>query len=67
MCVERVQRILTAIVLIIILGLFGTGYFKLAVILQTFVIVMILVWAVTNFCPSIWILRKIIPPCKWEK
>lgn len=67
MCVERVQRIMMAIMLGIILALFGMGYMKLAVILQTFMIAMLLVWAATNFCPSTWMLKKILPPCEWEK
>lgn len=67
MCVERVQRIMMAIMLGIILALFGMGYIKLAVILQTFMIAMLLVWAATNFCPSTWMLKKILPPCEWEK
>lgn len=67
MCAERMQRILMAIVLGIILYFFGVGMMQVAVILQTLVIVMILVWAFTNFCPSIWIFKKIFPPCSWEK
>lgn len=67
MCVERVQRIMMAIMLGIILALFGLGYFKIAVILQTFMIAMLLVWAAANFCPSTWVLKKLLPPCKWEK
>jgi lipopolysaccharide export LptBFGC system permease protein LptF len=66
MCAERMQRVLMAIVLGVILYFFGMGMMQVAVVLQTLVIVMILVWAVTNFCPSLWIFKKIFPPCKWE-
>ncbi len=72
MCYQRMQRILTAIVLGIIMYLFALGakgdqaMFQTAVILQLFVIVMLLVWAFTNFCPSIWFFKKIFPPCNWE-
>lgn len=66
MCAERMQRVLMAIVLGIILYFFGVGMTQVAVILQTLVIVMILVWAVTNFCPSIWVFKKIFPSCPWE-
>jgi uncharacterized membrane protein YdbT with pleckstrin-like domain len=67
------QRILTAIVLGISLFLFTLGVngnraiFQIAVILQIFVIFMLLLWAFTNFCPSIWFLKKIFPPCDWKK
>ncbi len=67
MCAERMQRILTAIVLGLILLLWAQGYTKAFVVLQTFVIVMMLVWAFTNFCPSLWFFQKIFPPCKWGK
>jgi hypothetical protein len=73
------QRILTALMLGIILYFFATGSaelktgvesslnFQIAVILQVFVIVMMLVWAFTNFCPSTWFMKKVFPPCPWEK
>ncbi len=79
MCAERMQRILTALMLGIILYFFATGSaelqagaatsfnFQVAVVLQFFVIIMMLVWAFTNFCPSTWMMKKAFPPCKWEK
>ncbi|MDY0238767.1 MAG: phosphoribosylaminoimidazole synthetase [Campylobacterales bacterium] len=66
MCVERVQRFLTAAMLLLITALALNGFFYLSVGLQIFVIAMLMVWAVTNFCPSIWVLNKILPPCKWS-
>ena len=66
MCAERMQRILTACVLGIIMGLFAAGKMQIAVLAQTFVIVMMLVWAFTNFCPSLWFFKKVFPPCPWE-
>jgi uncharacterized membrane protein (DUF106 family) len=79
MCYSRIQRLLTAIMLGIILYFFSVATidfqngvkeslnFMIATGLQTFVIVMLVVWAITNFCPSIWLLKKILPPCKWDK
>lgn len=72
MCYQRMQRILTAIVLGITLLFFVLGVsgdktmFQIAVVLQLFVIFMLLVWAFTNFCPSIWFFKKIFPPCRWK-
>jgi sulfite exporter TauE/SafE len=73
MCYQRLQRILTAVVLGITLLLFALGVngnqtmFQVAVVLQTFVIVMLLIWAFTNFCPSLWFFKKIFPPCDWKE
>ncbi len=79
MCASRIQRLLTAIMLGIILYFFATAAvdfqegitqsknFMIAVSLQTVVIIMMIVWAVTNFCPSSWMLNKVFPPCEWEK
>jgi hypothetical protein len=67
MCVSRIQRLMTAFVLAIVILLYFLGYTTVALLLQGFVIIMITVWAITNFCPSIWVLKKILPPCAWEK
>jgi hypothetical protein len=67
MCAERMQRILMAIVLSVIACLFYSGVTTVALILQSFVILMILVWAFTNFCPSIWIFEKLFGKCDWDK
>ena len=79
MCAERIQRILSALMLGIILYFFATGTaelqagadssfnFQVALILQLFVIIMILVRAFTNICPSLSMLLKAFPPCNWEK
>jgi len=67
MCVERVQRLMTAIMLGIIMGLAGAGMLKAAFLLQLFVMIMLIVWAFTNFCPSIYVLKKIFPPCNFEE
>ncbi len=67
MCVTRIQRIMTAVVLGLILYFFTTNDFAIAITLQGFVIIMMLIWAVTNFCPSIWVLKKIVPPCSWDR
>ena len=71
MCVSRVQRLMTAFVLGIVLYFFFLSdmenAMQIGLYLQLFVIVMLGIWAFTDFCPSIWFLKKILPPCKWEK
>lgn len=63
MCAEKIQRFLMAIVLTVAMVLFMTGQMQLAVILQTFVILMVAVWAFTDFCPSLWLFTKIFGRC----
>ncbi len=73
MCGDKAQRILMAIVLGFIMYLFAMGaqgnatMFKIAVVLQTFVIIMLLIFAFTNFCPSLWFFNKIFGKCKWDE
>jgi len=66
MCVSRVQRLMTSIVLGLVLFLGMTDNVTLAIALQVFVIIMMIIWAITNFCPSIWVLKKLLPSCSWD-
>jgi len=66
MCVSRIQRLMTSIVLGLVLFLGMTDNVTLAIVLQAFVIIMMAIWAITNFCPSTWALKKLFPPCSWE-
>ena len=63
MCAEKIQRFLMAIVLTIAMVLFTTGQMQLAVIVQTLVIVMVVVWAFSDFCPSLWVFKKVFGSC----
>ncbi|MDX1294677.1 MAG: phosphoribosylaminoimidazole synthetase [Sulfurimonadaceae bacterium] len=63
MCAEKVQRFLMGIVLTVCMVLFVQGEIQIAVILQTFVILMVIIWAFTDFCPSLWIFKKIFGSC----
>lgn len=66
-CAQRIQRALMAIMLGVVMGLAGSGMLAAAFVLQLFIMIMLLVWAVTNFCPSIWVLEKVIGKCDFEK
>lgn len=66
MCAEKIQRFLMAIVLTIALFLFASNEMLYAMILQTLVIVMVIVWAIFDFCPSLWIFKKVFGSC-YEK
>lgn len=67
MCAEKMQRILMAIMLTLTMVLFLMNMTNVAVILQVFIIIMLFVWAFTDFCPSLWFFNKIFGPCDWGK
>ncbi len=64
MCASRIQRYMMAIVLTISLYLMkfqpDLMFMEILIgeILMVFVIIMIAVWAVFDFCPSLWFLGK---------
>jgi len=63
MCAEKIQRFLMAIVLTGAMLLFATSHLQLGVIVQTFVVLMVVVWAFTDFCPSLWFFEKVFGKC----
>ena len=63
MCAEKIQRFLMAIVLTLSMVLFSQGFTLYGMILQGFVILMILVWAIIDFCPSLWVFGKLFGKC----
>jgi len=63
MCAEKIQRFLMAIVLTISMALFSEGFTLYGMILQGFVILMIIVWAIKDFCPSLWVFSKLFGNC----
>jgi len=63
MCAERIQRFLMAMVLTGTMVLFMTGYTQIAVILQSFIVVIIVIWALADFCPSLWVFKKLFGSC----
>ena len=67
MCAEKIQRILMAIMVGVVLFLFNSGLLIAGNIIGGFMIVMIIVWAFTNFCPSIWALEKMVGKCDFDK
>lgn len=66
MCAEKLQRFLMAIVLLVAFYFMSIGS-VIGVVLQLFVVAMVLVWAATDFCPSLWFFNKVFGPCKKDK
>jgi uncharacterized membrane protein len=63
MCAEKIQRLLMAIVLTLSMVLFAQGFTSYGMILQGFVILMIVIWAIKDFCPSLWVFDKLFGSC----
>jgi hypothetical protein len=66
-CAERIQRIVQAIILGLILGLAGMKLFKAAFLVTVAMMFMLLIAGLTGFCPGLILLKKIFPPCKCEE
>jgi hypothetical protein len=65
MCAERLARIPTIIMVFVILYFVGANPL-IAQVLLVFVGVMMTIWAVFDFCPSIFMLKKFLPSCYCE-
>ncbi|AFL68840.1 DUF2892 domain-containing protein [Sulfurospirillum barnesii] len=63
LCAEKLQRLVMAGVLLVATYLMSIGSIY-GTILLGFVIAMIVVWAITDFCPSIWLFAKLFGACK---
>lgn len=56
---EKIQRTMMAFMLSMVWVLYYTGSPEVASVILGFVIIMILAWAVTDFCPSLWFLSRL--------
>ena len=63
LCAERMQRIVQAIILGLIMGLAGSKMFAAAFIVIFLMMVMLFIAGLTGFCPGLMILKQIYPPC----
>jgi len=66
-CAERIQRIIQAIILGLVLGLAGMKMFKAAFLIMVAMMIMLFIAGITGFCPGLMILKKIFPLCKCEE
>jgi len=67
MCIERVHRLMMATLLAVSLFLFFAGYEIFSFALICFMIFMLSVWAIFDFCPAFKILSKFLKPCNTDK
>ncbi len=64
MCAERMQRIIQAIILGLIMGFAGLDMIQIAFLLMLAMMVLLLIGGLTGFCPGLMILKAILPSCK---
>ena len=64
MCAEKIQRLIQASILGIVMGLAGSGMYAAAFILQFGMMVMLVIAGLTGWCPGLIILKKIFPSCE---
>jgi len=64
MCAERMQRIIQAIILGLIMGLAGSDMIQIAFLLMLAMMVLLLIGGFTGFCPGLMILKAVLPSCK---
>ena len=65
-CAERVQRLMMSMFALIILVLLAKGLTTLGLALLAFMSVMLFVFFVFDFCPSTWMLTKLLGSCYCE-
>jgi len=64
MCAEKIQRLIQASILGLVMGLAGSGMYAAAFILQFGMMVMLVIAGLTGWCPGLIILKKIFPSCE---
>ena len=65
MCAERITRFMTVVMLLVIMYFVGANT-TIALALLAFMAIMMMIWGAFDFCPSIWMMRKILPRCYCE-
>ncbi len=66
MCIERVHRLMMASLLIVAIFMFLTAKEIIALAILGFMVFMLTVWAVFDFCPAVKILSRFLKPCGKE-
>jgi len=67
MCAEKIQRLIQASILGIVMGLAGSETYAMAFLLQFGMMFMLLIAGLTGWCPGLIVLKKIFPACKCEE
>jgi len=65
-CAERVQRLMMSMFALIILVFLAKGMTTVGLALLAFMSVMLFIFFVFDFCPSTWVLTKLLGSCYCE-
>ena len=65
-CAERVQRLMMSMFALIILIFLAKGMTTVGLALLAFMSVMLFIFFVFDFCPSTWMLTKLLGSCYCE-
>ena len=66
LCAERIQRFLMAFMMLVILAFLAKGVMVVALALLAFVAIMLTIYGLFDFCPSTWMLTKLLGSCFCE-
>ena len=66
LCAERIQRFMMAFMMLVILALLAKGVMVVALGLLAFVAIMLTIYGLFDFCPSTWMLTKLLGSCFCE-
>ena len=66
LCAERIQRFMMAFMMLVILALLAKGIMVVALALLAFVAIMLTIYGLFDFCPSTWMLTKLLGSCFCE-
>jgi hypothetical protein len=64
MCVEKIQKLILASILGMVLMFAGIKAFAIAFMLQVMLMVMLIISGLTGFCSITNLLSRAFPPCK---
>lgn len=70
MCAQRIQYLIQAIILGLVMGMAAMGIsgeqgmLQLAFLVQLAMMIMLIIAGLTGWCPGLMILKKIFPPCE---
>lgn len=62
-CAERIQRFLIAFMLLVVMGLWAKGLSVAGLALLAFIAIMLVIYGLFDFCPSTWVLTKLLGSC----
>jgi hypothetical protein len=67
MCAERLWYVIMAILMGLVMGFAGSQMFVAAFLVQLGIMIIFLMRGFTGFCPSVIMLKQLLPSCEKEQ